>query len=587
MTLEVLKAQNISNLEKAEAVKQQAAADSSSIFTSEVKPEGVGDQVNTSNGQRTIDQVYQKISEICVEYRMSIEDVKKAQLLENIAGCSSEDLVKLSDNELNEVITALKKALTRDWKVFWKNRDLEDIKEIAKDANAQLVRQRTGGSWLGQKWHNLVSSDESITKFLENIDSLPKEEKIKKYAEALKKFGYTINQKGTPEEKALLSTIIEKLKAADRALAAKVLITSCGNNAEAQATVAESVEEQREAIVSKEDALGETPTVEDSTEIANTTFKKMNEEGVRKALERQDKRAGEIIAEYKALLAKKEQGTLTEEEAKRLSELETLRENYVKAGYSGALTAIPSNENLNPEKVDELVCKICGDTHKHDIYEEVLENVKNYLEKHPEASKLPQDDLIELITKNNNTVQQESKPQTELRTQSEAKTPDAVKETQTQETKEPAIGFITPAIKAEPQKAQQLFTQIVSEQKNEQEVVNNSKKEEKQAQKKSAIKQFEEYISENGTYEAVTKVFTNWNKITHNGIKLQATRIFESFSDERQADILRTVSNSGLAELIKHTSDNALRSLKGETLTNYYATKLVNDAAKEVEEKRA
>ena len=103
------------------------------------------------------DKVYSQIAEICEEYRISMEDAKKANLLEGIAGV--DDITRLSRQELENVITSLKDALgiTGHWKWFWQDRDLNDIESIKKDANQRLVHSKTGGCWLGQIMHDITS----------------------------------------------------------------------------------------------------------------------------------------------------------------------------------------------------------------------------------------------------------------------------------------------------------------------------------------------------------------------------------------------------------------------------------------------
>ena len=98
---------------------------------------------------------------------------------------------------------------------------------------------------------------------------------------------------------------------------------------------------------------------------------------------------------------------------------------------------------------------------------------------------------------------------------------------------------------------------------------------------------FKNYIDNNGTKKAVVEVFNNLQYIANQGIIKQALRMYEGFASGIQASTLKRVNNAGLNTLIKHTSDDTLLNMIGETFSNFYATQQIENAVEKVEEKRA
>lgn len=373
--------------------------------------------------------IYEKIRNICEEYRINLQEAKDNQLLERIAGCSKEELVKKNDNELNTIVKALKGALgiTGDWEWFWNDRDVNDINKIAKDGNQRYVLEKTGGSKINQFWFNLktkgtlakqleskgyLSKDctnqeelkEGIksyfkNEYLGNIETLENNEKLEKYKDALKAFGNFVNKYNTPEEKSIITSVIVELQASSRKLAAEVAIASCGIDKKAKATVAKGIESERINIATQKDALGKTLTKEDAVATADLTFKHMSKEDATEALENMKEQEVTLQEELAELLEKERKGTITKDELTRLEELKQIEDLYVIAGYTGASTGSARNENYSKNDKTEILNTINKDIAELELEEEVYTEIAEYVKKHPEFSDKAKSEFIELLDK--------------------------------------------------------------------------------------------------------------------------------------------------------------------------------------------
>ena len=104
---------------------------------------------------------------------------------------------------------------------------------------------------------------------------------------------------------------------------------------------------------------------------------------------------------------------------------------------------------------------------------------------------------------------------------------------------------------------------------------------------RAGAESFEVYLENNGVYRTVTEVFNNINYIPEACVIVKTMRIYENFSSKEQADTLKRANNAALSKLLPHTNKEALYNLEGETFTNFYATKQVENAIQEVREKES
>ena len=338
---------------------------------------------------KTADAIYKKIEEMCVDYKMSMEDVKKAKLLEGILGCTTEELVKQSDEDIDKALEALQFTLSwQSWKLPFQSRDMEDIKEITINANQKFIALKTGRScWSDQlRWSTPLAdrlkdagynevTKENVEKYFDSmiteaVASGDKEKINEAYTEALKTFGDLLNDTEDPQHKEMLTAAISKLQASVRATAAELSIRSCGNNNEARQCVARGIASNYRAMACTTDAYKERTTSDDNTKISQIAFSNMSEEDSLAAL-------AETKAYNNALAAKAQNGEPISEDEKYY--LDSVRIDY----YSGAI--VGSSYNPNYSTPDNVINTINTDITEQGIQEPVYAATANYVNAHQDS----------------------------------------------------------------------------------------------------------------------------------------------------------------------------------------------------------
>lgn len=375
-----------------------AAVGVGTVFTSNlnlsnysIKDQNNADTFLSSDpNNRTREQVYSLIEEICVKYNINPQDAKNAMLLETIAGCTTEELLTKSNEELENIIKAFDNALP--WKIFsWGDKDINFVKDIAQKANKKYVAGKTGIS----TWSDTVRDikhffgvDTDVKSTLEDngfsitpdgmkkyFDSMMKDaiasgdkEKIKEnYDLVLQKFGELLNDTEDPYQKEILQAAISRLEAPKRAMAAKLSIASCGDNDEAKQAVARGISKHFEEISCIADALGQYTSDDDNTTISHTSFANMTEEDSMIALGRMNSRRQELEAK----IANGEE--LTEAESRYYN-------NAQLSQYAGAMTGTVCNSYVeNPATVLNTIDR---DTAEFGIQQEVYSRAASYVEEH-------------------------------------------------------------------------------------------------------------------------------------------------------------------------------------------------------------
>jgi len=100
------------------------------------------------------------------------------------------------------------------------------------------------------------------------------------------------------------------------------------------------------------------------------------------------------------------------------------------------------------------------------------------------------------------------------------------------------------------------------------------------AVRENGVEGLKAYVKENGTQKTILEVLNDGESVP-SYIKDVVTTWFEK--SNKQLEILSRASISAIKELLPVTDEKVLLNNKGKTFTNYYATKLFNDKAKEVE----
>ena len=127
------------------------------------------------------ESIYKKIETICKDQNIDINLAKNFNLLEKLAGViSSAELVQLNDDRIDELVSILDKSLGWGDGLGFGDKDENDLNKLVKDIHVKLGYQKTGGSKLGQVWHNIKNDIKDFFN-IENINSSKTSEEINNY----------------------------------------------------------------------------------------------------------------------------------------------------------------------------------------------------------------------------------------------------------------------------------------------------------------------------------------------------------------------------------------------------------------------
>lgn len=615
-----------------------------SIFVNDKKEEKYIPKEEVIITKNTRESVYKKIEDLCVEYRMSIEDVKKAQLLEGILGCAPEHLASLSDEEINNAIDALKHILTySSFKLPWKDRDCNDIMSIKKKANERYIYKSTGRT----AFSNVFRRHDDLQERLKKSDYLQQDKDIneysdeelrnavnnyfssilasaissndldlieKSYEKALKIYGDLLVDTEDSRLKEILTSAISNLSISGRETAVKITIASCGDDVKARSSVARGINANYMKITCSEDATGKIMTTTAATNISSIAYMNMSEEDSRNAYQNLNKDATEFFAKNGDLieyLKQKDPASLSKEE--RLLLLQARNGYY--SQYAGAMTGIPANVNISEENKLSYLAEISSTLQNIGITTDVYQTIADYIVAYPESITAKNiSEIVKLLdvavngefskefysilskTKefNNNVTNNTYIEKTNKKSV-------YVEKADSQMAFEKSASTGNKALRSE-QKYKingsfnpyemQTYTSnpILNNEESPQNRILNENKPVKTKELISAIRagveSFDKYIESNGSFRTVLEVFNNIKYISEAWVVDKTMRIYnESFSPKQQADTLRYSNNTALSKLLPITCKEALYDLEGETFVNFYATKQVETAIEEAKEK--
>ena len=590
---------------------------------------------NTSKAQtttkRTIDELYNSIAALCTQYGISLSEAKKYGLMEKIAGVPQEVLLSLPNSKIQKQVECLKAALEK----LSANGEI-NLEELAKFGNNYNIAIHTGWSIKGFEKSNKNSSEslnERLIKFDGtlsqdfDITKLSKEEQVKildkyfnQYFKELKQtksneyvaklqlqdFGKLLIN--TPDEqKESFKIAFATLLSENRLPALSALLNSFKTQ-EASSAFADTIRTENFELAYREDYFGNRPTDEEMTGMSALVASRQTEQGRiashADSIEKQRQffeDNNEILERINNKLANNE--NLTPEE----QEIWDKKNNFYTAIAAGEITGTANNTIISDEFKGVILNTINKDAYELPNYREVMEQVVSYVEKHPEIMTMPVEDFVKLMDevtngnysivvndiKNGTTTALKEPAPVVTNTPAESTS----NNTSSNTTNNISFGFDNTQ-SVDTTRLQQLTSQILTTQNTKEadpveevKLVNEETKTSVTDNITAAIKAgsngFKAYIKNNGTKKAVVEVFNNLPYIANQGIIKQALRMYETFADGIQTETLKRVSNSGLSTLINHTSDSALLSMKGETFSNFYATKQVENAVEKVEEKKA
>ena len=381
----------------------------------------VEDKKNTSK----LDELLEKL---CAEFSklgLKPEELKNSGILYRISGMNQKQIESATDAQLKQIIDCLKVAI-KDSVVDGKI----DLEKAGKLGNAYFIAVNTGWTIEGFKKHNDSVKKSSLLERLKETGCLKKDatlentqpeelqkalfdffnktlltplknaksakEKASIYKGQLQTFGRLLIN--TPdEEKAIFKQAIATL-ASDNRLKGLNAVLASFETPQAKEAWADSwsVEELSQAMGTK-DVEGNVPTDKDQTAIAAGIFAEKSEESIKETYSQMSEPAKQFFQEnadkLKAIKEKEAKGIELTEEEKELVAQRDLYKNL----YSGAMSGTAINTKVAQENKKEILGTMNKDAYNLPIYREVLKQVNEFVEEHPEALTMPKEELVKLL----------------------------------------------------------------------------------------------------------------------------------------------------------------------------------------------
>lgn len=381
----------------------------------------VEDKKNTSK----LDELLEKL---CAEFSklgLKPEELKNSGILYRISGMNQKQIESATDAQLKQIIDCLKVAI-KDSVVDGKI----DLEKAGKLGNAYFIAVNTGWTIEGFKKHNDSVKKSSLLERLKETGCLKKDatlentqpeelqkalfdffnktlltplknaksakEKASIYKGQLQTFGRLLIN--TPdEEKAIFKQAIATL-ASDNRLKGLNAVLASFETPQAKEAWADSwsVEELSQAMGTK-DVEGNVPTDKDQTAMAAGIFAEKSEESIKETYSQMSEPAKQFFQEnadkLKAIKEKEAKGIELTEEEKELVAQRDLYKNL----YSGAMSGTAVNQKVAEENKKEILGTMNKDAYNLPIYKEVLKQVNEFVEEHPEALTMPKEELVKLL----------------------------------------------------------------------------------------------------------------------------------------------------------------------------------------------
>ena len=375
----------------------------------------VEEKKNTSK----LDELLEKL---CAEFSklgLKPEELKNSGILYRISGMNQKQIESATDAQLKQVVDCLKAAI-KDSVVDGKI----DLEKAGKLGNTYFIAVNTGWTIEGFKKHNDSVKKSSLLERLKETGCLKNDatlentkteelqkalfdffnktlltplknaksakEKASIYKGQLQTFGRLLIN--TPdEEKAIFKQAIATL-AADNRLRGLNAVLASFETPQAKEDWADSwsVEELSQAMGTK-DVEGNVPTDRDQTAIVAGVFAEKSEESIKETYSQMSKPAKQFFQEkadkLKEIKEKEAKGIELTEEEKELVAQRDLYKNL----YSGAMSGTAVNQKVAEESKKEILGTMNKDAYNLPIYREVLKQVNEFVEEHPEALTMPKE----------------------------------------------------------------------------------------------------------------------------------------------------------------------------------------------------
>lgn len=381
----------------------------------------VEEKKNTSK----LDELLEKL---CAEFSklgLKPEELKNSGILYRVSGMNQKQIEAATDAQLKQVIDCLKAAI-KDSVVDGKI----DLEKAGKLGNTYFIAVNTGWTIEGFKKHNDSVKKSSLLQRLKETGCLKNDatlentkteelqkalfdffnktlltplknaksakEKASIYKGQLQTFGRLLIN--TPdEEKAIFKQAIATL-AADNRLKGLNAVLASFETPQAKEAWADSwsVEELSQTMGAK-DVEGNVPTDRDQTAMVAGIFAEKSEESIKETYSQMSEPAKQFFQEnadkLKEIKEKEAKGIELTEEEKELVAQRDLYKNL----YSGAMSGTAVNQKVAEESKKEILGTMNKDAYNLPIYREVLKQVNEFVEEHPETLTMPKEELVKLL----------------------------------------------------------------------------------------------------------------------------------------------------------------------------------------------
>lgn len=393
-----------------------------SIYSnSNKKNTSVEEKKNTSK----LDELLEKL---CAEFSklgLKPEELKNSGILYRISGMNQKQIESATDAQLKQVVDCLKAAI-KDSVVDGKI----DLEKAGKLGNTYFIAVNTGWTIEGFKKHNDSVKKSSLLERLKETGCLKKDatlentqpeelekalydffdkmlltplknaksakEKASIYKGQLQTFGRLLIN--TPdEEKAIFKQAIATLAADNRLKGLNAVLASFETPQAKEAWADSWTKDELVKVMTTKDVEGNVPTDKNQTAMVAGVFAEKSEESIKETYSQMSEPAKQFFQEnadkLKAIKEKEAKGIELTEEEKELVAQRDLYKNL----YSGAISGTAVNTKVAQENKKEILGTMNKDAYNLPIYREVLKQVNEFVEEHPEALTMPKEELVKLL----------------------------------------------------------------------------------------------------------------------------------------------------------------------------------------------
>lgn len=384
--------------------------------------------VEANKNTSKLDELLKKMCAECAEfskYGLKPSEIKNSGILYRISGMNEKQFENADESKIKQVldclIAAIKKSIV-DGKI--------DLEKAGKLGNTYFIAVNTGWTIKGFDDYDKKVKKSSLLKrlketgclkndaTLENIkpDELEKalfdffnktllgplknaksaKEKASIYKGQLQTFGRLLIN--TPdEEKAIFKQAIATLASDNRLKGLNAVLASFETPQAKEAWADSWSVEELSQVMGTKDVEGNVPTDKDQTAMVAGVFAEKSEESIKETYSQMSEPAKQFFQEnadkLKAIKEKEAKGIdLTEEE----KELVAQRDLY-KNLYSGVISGTAVNAKVAQENKKEILGTMNKDAYKLPIYRDVVKQVNEFVEEHPEALTIPKEELVKLL----------------------------------------------------------------------------------------------------------------------------------------------------------------------------------------------